>query len=168
MSKTSVEIALMMKSKEALVKALDPIPTFDTLSTPITPSSPPPTPMGPSKESLIAALNGGDQQQLRDASSSELNITSESKESIAIGRSINTELREVSGGGSYLLVNLQGQAWLFPTERSLAGFTASQRSKGIFDYEKQTISTPKLLEPALLERSGTNWMIKQIGRIAIA
>jgi hypothetical protein len=158
----------MMKLKEARVKALDPIPTFDTLSTPITPSSPPPTPMGPSKESLIAALNGGDQQQLRDASSSELNITSESKESIAIGRSINTELREVSGGGSYLLVILQGQAWLFPTERSLAGFTASQRSKGIFDYEKQTISTPKLLEPALLERSGTNWMIKEIGKIAIA
>lgn len=157
----------MMKSKEARVKALDPIPMFDTLSTPMTPSSPPPTPMGPSKASLIAALNGGNQQQLRDASSSELNITSESKESIAIGRSINTELREVSGGGSYLLVILQGQAWLFPTERSLEGFTASQSSKGIFDYEKQTISKPKLLEPALLERSGTNWMIKQIGRIAI-
>ena len=125
-------------------------------------------PLDPSKIDLISALNKGDKQLLREVAFSQLNITSESKNAIAIGDAIRTELEEVSGGGSYLSVRLQGQIWLFPTERSLKSFNASQKCKGIFDYDQQTtLSSPQLLEPALLEATGDSWTVKQIGRIAI-
>ena len=131
------------------------------------PPASPSQPSGSNKPVLIAALNNGDRQQLREAVLSELNITSESENAIITGRSTNTELEVVSGGGSYLLVMLQGQPLLFPTEKTLKGFTAAQRSKGLFDYEQQTIAQPQLLEPALLEGSGDSWTVKQIGKIAI-
>lgn len=127
----------------------------------------PPQPLGPSKSALIAALNKGDRQQLREAALSELNITSESENAIITGRSTNTDLEVVPGGGSYLLLMLQGQPWLFPTEKTLKGFTAVQTSKGIFGCEQQTIASPQLLEPALLEGSGNRWKVIQIGRIAV-
>ena len=143
-----------------------PIRQAASFTSPIQPSKPI-EPQGPSKSVLIAALNNGDRQQLREAALSELNITSESENAIITGRSTNTELEVVSGGGSYLLVMLQGQPLLFPTEKTLKGFTAAQRSKGLFDYEQQTIAQPQLLEPALLEGSGDSWTVKQIGKIAI-
>ena len=59
----------------------------------------------------INALNSGDRQQLRDAATAELNITSDQK-GAGDGRAITTELEVVAGGGSYWLVMLQGEAWL--------------------------------------------------------
>ncbi len=118
-----------------------------------------------SKSGLINALNSGDRQQLREAATAELNITSDSENAIATGRSITTELEVVPGGGSYWLVMLQGQAWLFPTERTLSGFAAAQPSKGLFHYEQQTIAKPQLLEPAALEGSEKRWSVKSMGRI---
>jgi hypothetical protein len=124
-----------------------------------------PVPVAFSKSGLISALNGGDRQQLREAATAELNITSDSENAIATGRSISTELEVVPGGGSYWLVMLQGQAWLFPTERTLKGFAAAQPSKGLFHYEQQTIAKPQLLEPAALEGSGERWSVKSMGLI---
>lgn len=143
-----------------------PIREVASITPPIEPAKPIKS-QSLSKSGLIAALNNGDRQQLREAVSSELNITSESENAIITGRSTNTELEVVSGGGSYLLVMLLRQPLLFPTEKTLKGFTAAQRSKGLFDYEQQTIGQPQLLEPALLEGSGDSWTVKQIGRIAI-
>ena len=122
-------------------------------------------PKKPTKEELIAALNIGDRQQLRDASKCQLNITSWSENEIIMGKSTTTELEEVMAGGSYLLVIINNEHWLFPTEQTLKGFTAAQRAKGIFEYEEQVISSPQLIEPALLEQSGSNWKVKQLGKI---
>jgi hypothetical protein len=119
-----------------------------------------------SKTGLINALNAGDRQSLRDAATAELNITSESENALAMGRSIATELEEVNGGGSYWLVNLQGQHWLFPTDRTLRGFAAAQPAKGLFIYVQMTIAQPQLMEPALLERSGNRWVVQSMGRIS--
>ena len=124
-----------------------------------------PAPIALSKSALINALNSGDRQQLRDAATAELNITSDSESALAMGRSITTELEVVAGGGSYWLVMLQGEAWLFPTERTLNGFAAAQPSKGLFRYEQQTIAKPQLLEPAALEGSGNLWSVKSMGCI---
>lgn len=124
-----------------------------------------PAPMALSKSALINALNSGDRQQLRDAATAELNITSDSESALAMGRAITTELEVVTGGGSYWLVMLQGEAWLFPTERTLNGFAAAQPSKGLFHYEQQTIAKPQLLEPASLEGSGERWSVKSMGLI---
>ena len=125
--------------------------------------SPAPAPI--SKAGLIAALNNGDRQQLRDAAKAELNITSESENAIATGRATATELEEVPGGGSYWLISLNQQHWLFPTDRTLKGFAAAQPSKGLFVYEQQTISKAQLIEPALLEYTGSTWSVKTLGRI---
>jgi hypothetical protein len=139
-----------------------PIVSNAAQSVPVTPA-----PVAFSKSGLISALNGGDRQQLREAATAELNITSDSENAIATGRSITTELEVVPGGGSYWLVMLQGQAWLFPTERTLKGFAAAQPSKGLFHYEQQTIAKPQLLEPVALEGSGDRWSVKSQGQIGI-
>lgn len=127
------------------------------------PQSPAPAPI--SKAGLIAALNNGDRQQLRDAAKAELNITNESENAIATGRATATELEEVPGGGSYWLISINQQHWLFPTDRTLKGFAAAQPSKGLFSYEQQTISKAQLIEPALLEQTGPRWSVKTLGRI---
>lgn len=119
-----------------------------------------------SKDSLINALNAGDRQPLRNAAIAELNITSESENALAMGRAVATELEKVPGGGSYCLVTHHGQYWLFPTDRTLKGFSATQPVKGLFLYEKQTIAQPQLLEPALLESNGTLWRVTKMGLIA--
>ena len=147
-------------------KAPTPVPSPPIVSNAAAQSAPvTQAPVAFSKAGLISALNSGDRQQLREAATAELNITSGSENAIATGRSITTELEVVQGGGSYWLVILQGQAWLFPTERTLKGFAAAQPSKGLFHYEQQTIAKPQLLEPAALEGSGNRWSVKSMGCI---
>lgn len=124
-------------------------------------------PKGPSKEMLIDALNSGDRQKVREAAISQLNITNESENAIATGRSVTTELEVVSAGGSYQLIEIDGQSWLFPTVQTLGGFASTQTSKGIFDFEQQVISNPILAEPALIEKSGSKWKVKQLGKIVV-
>lgn len=149
-----------------------PIPTLDRLPhlQPALASKPEGTPNTAlstiSKTGLINALNAGDRQSLRDVATAELNITSESENALAMGRSIATELEEVKGGGSYWVVNLQGQHWLFPTDRTLRGFAAAQPAKGLFVYVQMTIAQPQLIEPALLDRSGSRWVVQSMGRVS--
>ena len=149
-----------------------PTPTAATATPPPPPATTPaaapaqsPAPAPISKAGLITALNNGDRQQLRDAAKAELNITSESENAIATGRATATELEEVPGGGSYWLISLNQQHWLFPTDRTLKGFAAAQPSKGLFSYEQQTISKAQLIDPALLEQTGSTWSVKTLGRI---
>ncbi|NQW37582.1 MAG: hypothetical protein HQ469_00055 [Cyanobacteria bacterium] len=167
-----VQKNLAMKAEAPKPSPIPPQPSPSiTWSIPVPVLDPQPAPvMGPapvSKASLINTLNAGDRQPLREATTAELNITSESENALAMGRANSTELEEVPGGGSYWLVSLQGQHWLFPTDRTLKGFAAAQPAKGLFDYEQQTIAQPQLVEPALLENSGTRWSVKTIGRIAV-
>ena len=147
-----------------------PAPTPVSPAAQVVPAAEPIQPKPPalvSKAGLIAALNNGDRQQLRDASKAELNITSDSENAIATGRAMETELEEVPGGGSYWLVALDGQHWLFPTDRTLKGFAAAQPAKGLFQYEQQTMAQPRLIEPARLEHTGSAWCVKTQGRIGI-
>lgn len=120
-----------------------------------------------SKVGLIQALNQGDRQTLRDCASAPLNITKESENALAVGRSQPTQLEKVSGGGSYWLVMLAGEALLFPTDITLKGFLSMQPSKGLFSYEKQVVSNPQLIEPALLRQDGERWTVERLGRIAV-
>ena len=117
--------------------------------------------------SLIRAINTGDRQVLREATTSELNITSSSENSIVMGMSEATELEEVSAGGSYLLVSLEGRTLLFPTDRTLRGFSTTQPNKGLYNYEQQSVAKAEIIEPALLEKSGAVWRVIQKGIVAI-
>lgn len=159
--------------------ALSPDPVSPPSLIPVEPPWPPliplseqlpiqePLPTLPSMSSLIQALNAGDRQQLRDASKAELNITNDSENLIATGRSLATELEEVPRGGSFWLIELDNQYWLFPTDRTLKGFSASQPAKGLFHYQRHTIANPQLIEPALLESSDNSWIVRSLGVIGI-
>jgi len=120
-----------------------------------------------SKALLIQALNNGDRQLLREHTSAQLNITSDSEHALAMGRTQPTQLEAVSGGGSYWLATIGDQAWLFPTELTLKGYLSLQPSKGLYSYEKQIIGKPQLIEPALLRQDGQRWTVEILGRVAI-
>lgn len=139
------------------------IPAFD----PIAVAPPTPAPILLSKAMLIQAINNGDRQLLREHSTAQLNITSESENALAMGRSQATQLEAVTGGGSYWLAVINDQAWLFPTELTLKGFLSVQPSKGLYSYEKQILSSPQLIEPALLRQEGNRWTVETLGRVAI-
>ena len=80
-----------------------------------------------------------------------------------MGMSEATELEEVSAGGSYLLVSLEGRTLLFPTDRTLRGFSTTQPNKGLYNYEQQSVAKAEIIEPALLEKSGGVWRVIQKG-----
>ena len=119
------------------------------------------------EEELTAAVNGNERQAVKNATRTQLNITSDSDNAIATGRLTQTELEEVSGGGSYLLMVIETQGLLYPTEQTLNGFGQLQPANGVFAYLKQSIATPQVLTPALLERVGSNWRVQQLGTIAV-
>lgn len=116
---------------------------------------------------ITTAFNNGDRQVIRTESSAQLNITSASDNAISMGRLFQTELEEVSAGGSYHLVPIGSEFMLYPSEQTLRGFAEFQPSKGVFEYIKQAISSPQILSPARLDRSGNNWRVQQVGRIAV-
>jgi len=134
---------------------------------PVAVAPPAPPPIILSKAMLIQAINNGDRQLLREHTTAQLNITSDSENALAMGRSQPTQLEEVTGGGSYWLAVIGDQAWLFPTELTLRGFLSVQPSKGLYSYEKQIISSPQLIEPALLRQDGNLWTVETLGRVAI-
>ena len=117
--------------------------------------------------SLIQAINSGDRQALREATTAELNITSSSENSLLMGMSQATELEEVSAGGSYLLVSLERRMLLFPTDRTLRSFSTTQPSNGLYSYVQQSVANAESIEPAVLEKSGPVWRVIQKGRVAI-
>jgi hypothetical protein len=119
------------------------------------------------QEELTAAVNRNDRQAVKNAILTQLNITSESESAYAIGKLVQTELEAVNGGGSYLLMELEKQLLLYPTDQTLKGFGQAQPTKGVFTYVSQPIGAPQVLTPALLELIGKNWRVKQLGTIAV-
>ena len=137
---------------------------FTTQGAAVVPDNSPPSRSIPE---LIRAVNSGDRQALRDATAAELNITNDSENAIAMGMSQATVLEEVAGGGSYLLVNLQGRNLLFPTDRTLRSFSTTQPNKGLYSYEQRSVAKAEILEPAVLEKNGSSWRVSQIGKVAV-
>ena len=150
-----------------------PVPAFDGFGQTQPPSSSWQVASAASKtaaqqqEELTAAVNSNDRPAVRSATRTQLNITSDSDNAIAIGRLTSTELEEVSGGGSYLLMEIENQALIYPTEQTLNGFIQLQPAKGVFAYLKQPISAPQVIAPALVQREGNYWRVQQLGTIAV-
>jgi hypothetical protein len=98
----------------------------------------------------------------------ELNITSESEDSLLRGNSNNsTKLEAVLGGGSYMLVSGEGRYWLFPTAQTLDSFRINQPHKGIFSYEREVLSKPVVMRPAEVREEGDYWIISAHGIISV-
>jgi hypothetical protein len=116
---------------------------------------------------LTAAINRGDRQSLKGEIRAQLNITRESDSAILMSKVDNTQLEVVTAGGSYFMVSIGGDNWLYPTELTLRGYAAEQPSKGIFNYTRQQISQPQVIMPARLSQNGAVWSIVEMGNIGV-
>lgn len=116
---------------------------------------------------LTAAVNRGDRQLVKSETRAHLNITHASENAISMGRLNETQLEEVSAGGSYWSASFCGDTWLYPTEQTLKGYTQSQRTTGIFNYIRQPISSAQVVSPARLILNGTLWQVVEMGSIAV-
>jgi hypothetical protein len=125
-----------------------------------------PTPAQKQAE-LTAAVNRGDRQAVKSETRAQLNITHASENAISMGRLNDTQLEEVSAGGSYWAASVAGEIWLYPTEQTLKGYSQSQRPTGIFNYSRQPIPTAQVVAPARLTLSGTLWQVVEMGSIAV-
>lgn len=142
-------------------------PAPRSISTPLVASQPfPPCPAQKQAE-LTAAVNRGDRQVVKSETRAQLNITHASENAISMGRLNETQLEEVSAGGSYWAASFAGETWLYPTEQTLKGYSQTQRPTGIFNYTRQPIPSALVLSPARLTLSGNLWQVVEMGSIAV-
>jgi hypothetical protein len=118
-------------------------------------------------EVLLERLNQRVSAPFREIQISELNITRESDDEIQKGRTTNTKLEQVTGGGSYLHVHLGEEDWLLPTERTLDGFRTHQIQKGIFEFRSEGIQHPLVDKAARLQAEGDLWVVVERGEIFV-
>jgi hypothetical protein len=116
---------------------------------------------------LTAAVNRVDRQLVKSETRAHLNITHASENAISMGRLNETQLEEVTAGGSYWAASFDGETWLYPTEQTLKGYTQSQRPTGIFNYTRQPIPSAQVISPARLTLNGTLWQVVDMGSIAV-
>lgn len=116
---------------------------------------------------ITAAVNRGDRQVVRAEFRAQLNITNESENSISMGRLNETQLEEVTAGGSYWIASIGSETWLYPTEQTLKGYSQSQRPTGIFTYIRQPIASAQVVSPARLALNGSLWSVAEPGSIAV-
>lgn len=153
---------LIPASHEAKSQSQHPTSTFSDLN------SPPNLQSAAQKQTHVtAAFNSGDRQTIRAETTALLNITTESENAVAMGQAVKTELQEESAGGSYCLVQISGEAWLYPSEQTLRSFSQYQPAKGVFEFIRQAVHSPQILSPALIVKNGSVWRVEQLGRIAV-
>lgn len=116
---------------------------------------------------LTAAVNRGDRQLVKSETRAHMNITNASENAISMGRLNETQLEEVSAGGSYWAASFGDETWLYPTEQTLKGYTQSQRPTGIFNYTRQPIPSAQVVSPARLTLNGIIWQVVEMGSIAV-
>ena len=142
-------------------------PAPSLISTPLVacqPSAPSPA---QKQAELTAAVNRGDRQVVKAETRAQLNITHASENAISMGRLNETQLEEVSAGGSYWAATFAGETWLYPTEQTLKGYSQTQRPTGIFQYNRQPIHSAQVVSPARLTLSGGLWQVVEMGSIAV-
>lgn len=143
------------------------IPAASLSSTPLVASQPCEPTSAQKLAELTAAVNRGDRQVVKSETRAQLNITHASENAISMGRLNDTQLEEVSAGGSYWSASVAGETWLYPTEQTLKGYSQSQRPTGIFNYSRQPIPTAQVVAPARLALSATLWQVVEMGNIAV-
>lgn len=113
------------------------------------------------------AIQRNDRNQLRQMAAAELRITLESDDLLARGTLHNTRLQVVPGGGSYLLVHRGNSSWLVPTSQTLSSFATNQPIKGIFDYERSSLSAAELKQPAEVRDVDGEWEVVSKGIVIV-
>lgn len=119
---------------------------------------------------FAAAIENSNGSVIRQHKKSELNITKESEDALVRREpGHKTQLEEVNGGGSYLLLSDANRNWLFPTPLTLRTIARHQPSKGLYHYEVQPDSMPRMKQPAEIRIvSGNRWEVIEMGTIIVA
>ena len=126
------------------------------------------TPLKATIKEYQTAAQSKDRSLLRRMTTAELNITSESEESLVRGSTSHvTQLRSVPGGGSYILIAVEANNWLFPTFLTLESFNTNQPVKGIFTYERKLVSSAELKLPAEVKEVGSLWEVVKQGTVIV-
>lgn len=112
-------------------------------------------------------LNNG--SVIRDQSDSELNIVKESEDALVRREpGHKTQLEDVNGGGSYYRLSEGDRSWLFPTPLTFKMIVRNQPSKGLFRYEVNSASIPRIKQPAEIKRISINrWEVTELGTIIV-
>ena len=114
------------------------------------------------------AFNRNDLSALSSMAPEEMNVTMETEDALCKSISpVKTRLNIVKGGGSYLLIHQGEKDWLIPTFLTFGGFLASQPSKGIFSYARESVATVELRLPAEVKEVGSVWEVVSMGVVAV-
>ncbi|MEB3255915.1 MAG: hypothetical protein VKJ05_05960 [Synechococcaceae cyanobacterium] len=117
-------------------------------------------------DALIAAVNSRGRSPIAGVTCVELDIAPAPESGTGL-EPIATRLRMVSRDGRFLLVMVDGDAWLFPTIESLEQFDQRQAAEGIFLAHPERIDRPQLLLPAMLREVGGLWEVTDPGKILV-
>lgn len=124
----------------------------------------------PSKlEEFALAIELNKSLVIRNQSDAELNITNDSEDALVRREPGHmTQLEEVNGGGSYYRLTDGDHSWLFPTPLTLRTIARNQPSKGLFRYENEPISVPRIKQPAEIRpTSERRWQVLEMGTITV-
>jgi hypothetical protein len=115
-----------------------------------------------------AAVLSNDRRRIRSIAIAELNITQASEDALIRNTlNIDTQLENVVGGGSYILISHGNKYWVCPTVQTLTSFTSYKPQKGIFNYEEaSTVSTAELKQAAEVKQiSAGVWEVLSKGTV---
>jgi hypothetical protein len=114
------------------------------------------------------AVSRDDLSALRQLVSAEMSITQDCEQALLRGTaSASTQLQIDKQGGSYLLIRQDNKNWLVPTFLTLKSFTTIQRSKGLFVYEPDNVSSAELRRPAEVREDRGVWEVVNMGVVAV-
>ena len=159
-------------AKQLLSPPVPPTPTPESKPEP----TPEPTPGSqvsyPDELTAIylAAVLSNDRSRIRNITTAELNITQASEDALIRGTlNLETQLENVAGGGSYILISHGGKYWACPTVQTLTSFTSYKPQKGIFNYEESsTLSTAELKQAAEVRLIGEGmWEVVSKGIVLV-
>ena len=114
------------------------------------------------------AFSRDDRSALRQMVSDEMSITQDCEQALLRApASATTQLQIDKQGGSYLLIRQDNKNWLVPTFKTLKSFTTIQPAKGLFDYERDNVSSAELRRPAEVMEDRGVWVVVNMGVVAV-
>ena len=117
---------------------------------------------------LVLAINGESEKPVVGISFVELDFAEPPDLSLQHpGLPPPTRLRRVGGSGSFLLVILDGDDWLFPAVSTLQAADAELAQRGLFQLCPAAVAAPRLRMPAQMREVGGLWEVTECGQIEI-
>ncbi len=122
---------------------------------------------GPGLDALIVAINSRGQSPIEGVTCVELDIAPPPEDGGVGYGYVSPRLRMVARGGRFLLVMVEGDAWLFPTIDTLDRFVEAAIEPNLFQTTPDSIERPQLILPAMLREVGGLWEVTDPGKVLL-